>query len=216
MLRAEALQEAEALVADRDVVDLDALRPPLLVLRCSTRRSTLVLRPPHRPLSVVTTIAPTRFTRLALDEERMAVLGVRLARRASRCCRRLLDIRARRAHAVLRLPHLRGRDHLHRLGDLARALHALDLVADFFRACHCGYSCSRHERAPQYVPFFLKSSIAAASAFSSSAVRSFVVSMLVHERRVLALHVLRAAPPRTPAPSRPARRRSSRCSPRTA
>src|SRR4030095_4117935 len=28
----------------------------------STRRRTLVLRPPHSPLSVVTTIAPTRFT----------------------------------------------------------------------------------------------------------------------------------------------------------
>ena len=28
----------------------------------STRRSTLVLSPPHRPLSVVTTMAPTRFT----------------------------------------------------------------------------------------------------------------------------------------------------------
>src|SRR4029453_4691084 len=27
-----------------------------------TSRRTLVLRPPHRPLSVVTTIAPTRFT----------------------------------------------------------------------------------------------------------------------------------------------------------
>src|SRR5438045_7602040 len=29
---------------------------------CTTTRSTLVLRPPHKPLSVVTTIAPTRFT----------------------------------------------------------------------------------------------------------------------------------------------------------
>ena len=32
---------------------------------CSTSRSTLVLRPPHRPLSVVITMTPTRFTSCA-------------------------------------------------------------------------------------------------------------------------------------------------------
>ena len=46
------------------------------------------------------------------------------------------DVRTRSPHPVLRLLHLRRRNHLHRFGDLARALHALDLVADLFRAGH--------------------------------------------------------------------------------
>jgi hypothetical protein len=48
----------------------------------------------------------------------------------------LLAIRTRHAHALLRFSHLRRSDHFHRLGDLARVLHALDLVADLFGARH--------------------------------------------------------------------------------
>src|SRR6185436_1364371 len=72
---------------------------------------------------------------VAPDEERMLVFGVRLGD-VHGDLQRALDVRPRRAHPVLGLLHLGGRDHLHRLGDLARALHALDLVAYFFRAGH--------------------------------------------------------------------------------
>ena len=135
---------------------------------------------------------------LARHEERMPVLGIRL-RDVQHDVEQLLDVRPRRAHPVLRLLHLRRGDHLHRFGDLPRALHALDLVPNLFG--------SRHRRVPlcpftestgrasvfaklsipafgvtsgryQYVPVFLKSSIAADSAFSSSAVRSCVFVIL--------------------------------------
>ena len=48
----------------------------------------------------------------------------------------LVGVRAGCAHTILSLTHLRGRNHLHRLGDLARVLHALDLSANFL--------CTRH------------------------------------------------------------------------
>jgi metal-dependent hydrolase (beta-lactamase superfamily II) len=73
---------------------------------------------------------------LAHREERVAVLGVGLGD-VHRDLESAQEIRPRCAHAVLGLFHLRGRDHFHRLGDLARALHALDLVPDLFRARHC-------------------------------------------------------------------------------
>src|SRR2546429_5228771 len=68
--------------------------------------------------------------------------------------------------SLLRLPHLGSGDHLHRLGDLPGVLHAPDLHPDFF--------CSRHQK----LPLFFQSSIAALSAFSSSADRSFLSSMV--------------------------------------
>jgi hypothetical protein len=74
---------------------------------------------------------------LALHQEGMAILGVRVREvRGDRAD--LVAVGARVAHALLGLPHLRGGDHLHGLGDLARALHALDLGADFLRAGHRG------------------------------------------------------------------------------
>ncbi|MNR33067.1 hypothetical protein D3C85_1507100 [compost metagenome] len=39
-------------------------------------------------------------------------------------------------HPFLRLAHLGRGDHLHRLGDLARVLHALDLGSNLFRSGH--------------------------------------------------------------------------------
>src|SRR5436853_3667518 len=77
----------------------------------------------------------------------------------------LLAIRSRMAHALLRLAHLRGGDHFHRLGDLARVLHAADLQPDFLGAGH------------QKLAFFFQSLIASCSAFSSSAERSFFSSI---------------------------------------
>ena len=69
--------------------------------------------------------------RIALNEERMTVLGIGMAD-VRRDVADFFRVRTRRAHAVLGLPHFRGRDHFHRLGDLARVLHALDLGAYFF------------------------------------------------------------------------------------
>ncbi len=37
-----------------------------------------VFSPPHSPLSVVTTIVPTRLHRLAASKERVPILGIRL------------------------------------------------------------------------------------------------------------------------------------------
>ena len=48
----------------------------------------------------------------------------------------LLGVRTRRAHALLRLAHFRGCDHLHRLGDFPGVLHTPDLHPDFFGARH--------------------------------------------------------------------------------
>ena len=54
----------------------------------------------------------------------------------------LVAVRTNLAHALLRLAHLRRSDHFHRLGDLARVLHALDLAADFFGTRHKTMSTS--------------------------------------------------------------------------
>src|SRR2546427_12857404 len=48
----------------------------------------------------------------------------------------LLAVGARMAHALLRLPHLGGGDHLHRLGDLPGVLHTPDFHPDFLGAGH--------------------------------------------------------------------------------
>jgi hypothetical protein len=45
--------------------------------------------------------------------------------------RHLVAVRTRGAHAVLRLAHLRRRDHFHGLGDLLGVLDRFDLAADF-------------------------------------------------------------------------------------
>jgi hypothetical protein len=72
---------------------------------------------------------------VAFLEERMAIVRIGLRQIADDRAD-LLGIGARQAHAVLGATHLAGRHHLHRLGDLLRALHARDLGADFL--------CSRH------------------------------------------------------------------------
>ena len=70
-----------------------------------------------------------------LNEERMLVFAVRTGKmRADHS--NLVTVRTGRKHPVLRLAHLRGRNHLHRLGDLARVLHALDLSANFLCTGH--------------------------------------------------------------------------------
>jgi len=63
-------------------------------------------------------------------------LGLWRLREVRRDVADLVGIRPGRAHAVLRLAHLRGRDHFHGLGDLLRVLEALDLAAYLFACCH--------------------------------------------------------------------------------
>src|SRR6185295_13413621 len=87
----------------------------------------------------------------------------------------LLAVGTRMAHALLRLAHLGGGDHLHRLGDLPGVLHTPDLHADFLGAGH------------QKLPFFFQSLIASCSAFSSSADRSFLSSIVFTSAAYLAL-----------------------------
>ena len=70
-----------------------------------------------------------------LDEERMVIVDASLGQVRNDVAD-LVGVRAGLTHPVLCLAHLRGRNHLHRLGDLARILYALDLSANFL--------CTRH------------------------------------------------------------------------
>jgi hypothetical protein len=133
-VRAEALHEAQALVADDDIVDVEVLRAPLLVLLQHEAEHVRVHAAAQSLVGGDQDHADPLHRR-ARRQERMLVLGVRL-RDVHRDVERLLEVRACGAHAVLGLLHLRDRDHLHRFGDLARVLHALDLVANLFGACH--------------------------------------------------------------------------------
>ena len=133
-VRAEALHERQALVADAADLEALALGLPLLHLV------------EHEPQDVGVQAAAQALVggddddadllhRVALDQERVPVLGIGV-RDVRGDVADLLGVGARGAHAVLRLAHLRGGDHLHRLGDLPSVLHTLDLGADLFRACH--------------------------------------------------------------------------------
>src|SRR5688572_25092498 len=74
----------------------------------------------------------------------MAEVRIRLAQVADHAAD-ALRVRPRGAHALLRLAHLAGGDHLHRLGDLLRALEARDLHPDFFYARHASVRPGRGE-----------------------------------------------------------------------
>jgi hypothetical protein len=62
-LRADAVQEAEALVADGHRLRWLHASGLQLAQLGVTARSTLVFKPPHRPLSVVTTMKPAPWRR---------------------------------------------------------------------------------------------------------------------------------------------------------
>ncbi|CAK0477980.1 Uncharacterised protein [Burkholderia pseudomallei] len=134
-LRAEAVQEAKALAADRGGFDLLALLFELLELlqrraqhvRVQTAAQTLVSRDEDHA---------GRLHAVVRHHERVAVLRVRAAHVRGDGAD-LLRIRTSSAHAFLRAAHLRCGHHLHRLRDLARVLHALDLAANFLHSSHC-------------------------------------------------------------------------------
>ena len=134
MFAPSRLQEAHALAADRDVVDLEALAAPFLV-RGEDQAQHVGVEAAAEALVGGDDDRADALHVLAPGEERVLVLGVRLGD-VHRDLQRALDVGARGAHPVLGLLHLGGRDHLHRLRDLARALHALDLVRiSFDRPC---------------------------------------------------------------------------------
>ena len=72
---------------------------------------------------------------LVLDEERMRV-SRRRRRQVRNDVAHLIGVGTSLTHPILGFAHLRGRNHFHRLRDLARVLHALDLSANFL--------CTRH------------------------------------------------------------------------
>ncbi|MNT07681.1 hypothetical protein D3C72_1423960 [compost metagenome] len=71
----------------------------------------------------------------AFLHERVLELGVGRSQ-VRRNVAHLLGVGTGTAHPLLRLAHLGRGDHLHRLGDLARVLHALDLGSNLFRSGH--------------------------------------------------------------------------------
>ncbi|MDT4866763.1 hypothetical protein FQZ97_1016380 [compost metagenome] len=68
--------------------------------------------------------------------EGVRVLGVSAAQVAGDLAH-LFRVRPGRTHAVLRLAHFGGGDHLHGFGDLLGVLHRFDLAAYFLACCHC-------------------------------------------------------------------------------
>ena len=130
----EPLQESEAPVADRRRVDLDTLRIEFLD-PAEHRALDIRVEPAAQTLVGSHEDDPDPLDRVALLQERRLVFRIC----QSQACDDVADlvaVRTELAHPVLRLAHLGGRDHFHRLGDLARVLNALDLQAYFFGTCH--------------------------------------------------------------------------------
>ncbi len=74
-----AVQKAQALVANGHSFAPQAPAPCRSRTLLVTTRNTLVFMPPHRPLSVVTTMTPAFFASLVHLHERMRVSQDRLA-----------------------------------------------------------------------------------------------------------------------------------------
>ena len=172
------LDRADQLVQVRAVAELrDAARRSSAPRRCRKPRPLLPMRARRRPRSPCAChslhLLEHQAQHVGVQAAAQALVGGddddadalhRVARRPgtdggtrgwrARCGRDVADllaVRTRVAHALLRLAHLGRGDHLHRLGDLLRVLHALDLVADFF-ACR-PWLCSF---AVQYVAVLLE------------------------------------------------------------
>src|SRR2546427_259921 len=160
----KALHKAQALGADSADLDSLVLRFPFPVFAEREAHEIRVERAAQALVGGDDDDAHALY-RVALHQKRMAVFRVRVADVRGDVAD-LLSVGARTAHALLRLPHLGGGDHLHRLGDLPGVLHTPDFHPDLFGAGH------------QKLPLFFQSSMAAFRAFSSSAERSFWSSMV--------------------------------------
>src|SRR5258706_11794634 len=168
---AQALHEAEALVADAADVDFLALALPGLVL---VQRHTQQVRVERAAQALVggDDDQAHALHGVARHQEGVAVFRVGVADVRGDVAD-LLAIGPRMPHALLRLAHFRGGDHLHRLGDLPSVLHTLDFDSYFF----CAWHDVSAQRVAQYEPFFFQSAIASLSFFSSSAGKARFSSM---------------------------------------
>ena len=122
------------LLADGDDVDLDALLLPLAELDQQLAEHVVVQAAGQAAVRGHDDVADALDVG-ALDQVRVAVLGVRLRQVADQLLHRP-RIRTRLLHPVLCLADLGGRDHFERARHLAGVLHALDLRLDFASACH--------------------------------------------------------------------------------
>ena len=142
-LGADTRQQAQALVAKGRGLHRNTLLLEFLQLGqgdtadvgVQTAAQTLVRRDHHH----------THGLRFALDQVGVGVLGIGL-HQVRRDLAHLGGVRTASAHPFLRLAHLGRGDHFHRLGDLARVLHALDLGSDFLDSGHCAFLLIRPDR----------------------------------------------------------------------
>src|SRR5690606_32766975 len=139
----QAPEERDALRADDAEIRLDALLLPLAQVIDDDPELVDVQRAGEAAVRRDDDVADALD--VALDEVRVAVVRVRLRQVADHGAD-VLGVRARGLHALLRAAQLRGGDHFHGLRDLLRVLHAVDLGADFFAACHSLYLGLRFRR----------------------------------------------------------------------
>ena len=133
-VRTQSLHETKPSVADAADVNLLTLAPPFLVLVQHHAQQIGVERAAQALVGGDDDDADA-LDRVALHQERVAVLGVGMAD-VRRDVADLVGVGPRRAHPLLHLAHLGGRHHLHRLGDLPGVLHTPDLHSNFFGAWH--------------------------------------------------------------------------------
>ena len=107
-VRVHALHEAEAFVADRSDLRLEPFAQPLLQL-VEREAQCVGVEAAAQSLVGRDDDEPHLLRALALDEEGMPVLGVRM-RQVRGDGADLVAVGTRVAHALLGLPHLGGRD----------------------------------------------------------------------------------------------------------
>ena len=185
-----------------------ALRPAVtntvdvLVVTPTSSRSRLVFSAPHSPLSVLTRIT-ARFVPAARSSSGCAKSATRRHRRRAGFDQRSgMNGRAGQRR-LLRLAHLRRRDHLHGLRDLRRVLDRLDASAYVACAGHGVSSRSLLELARPAA--FSPPSSSSLSAFSLTIFASRLALRVVRNSVSSVLEILDLAPP--------ARRRRNRSAP---
>ena len=131
----QALKEAKALVAKGGSFNLNALSRPFAH---ALQKYTLNVRIESTGKALVGGHENNAHLLGAfiLIQERMTIVRHVRASKMRADYSNLVAVRAGSVHPILRLAHFRGRNHLHRFGDLSRVLHALDLAANFLCTGH--------------------------------------------------------------------------------
>src|SRR3990172_3655995 len=148
-VRTQALHEAEALIADCADVDLLALRLPRLVL-VERHAGGVGVEGAAQPFVRSDHDQSDALDAVARHQKRVAILRIGVAD-MRRDVADFLAVGARHAHALLRLAHLRGGDHLHRLGDFPGVLHTPDLHPYLFGPWHLFCPSVPRRREPRFV-----------------------------------------------------------------